>query len=156
MNKRIAIIENNKVINIIIGNDNYLNLLIQKNKQAIECPETVKIGDNYINNEFSSAIPNLNIKEIYTNKVSKAISESTKMMTEIAADNILLGITQAGKTKLIADTLKDVIRYCQSGSLYEAINELDRITITADMAPFLTEEKKLEMKDKIVSIIQSL
>lgn len=98
---------------------------------------------------YASTIPAPNPLNTYIAIVSKAKEFANEIMNIAAAENILMGITQVGKTKLIADTLRDVTYYLQSGSLYEAMTSIDAVVITAEMAPFITSSRLLEFKNKI-------
>lgn len=89
-------------------------------------------------------------------KVKKAINGVNSVMSEFCAENIIMGITQAGKTKLIADALRDVFYYSQTGSLYEAKNALNAITIVEEMSPFLTENRRQEVITKIDDLLSTL
>lgn len=89
-------------------------------------------------------------------KANKARLFFLDFMDEYSGGCIVLGITAKKKTKLIADTLKDVTYYGNSGSLWEAYNALEKIDITPEMAPFLTDEVKQFLKNKIVAFISTL
>lgn len=79
-----------------------------------------------------------------------------KLVIAVAAENIALGITQSGKTKLIADALFPVMVYGSSGSLWEAYNELNKVKITPDMAPYITHDRLEWMKNQLIQSISSL
>lgn len=89
-------------------------------------------------------------------KVKKAIKAVNSLINKFCAENMVLGITQANKTKLLADAFKDVIYYSQTGSLYECLYSLEAITVTPEMSPFLTASRKQELKDKINNILDNL
>lgn len=89
-------------------------------------------------------------------KIKKAIVGAETLIIKYATENVMGGITQYGKTKLIADALKEVMYYAQTGSLYEAISALDAIVITESMAPFFTENKRQELKTAVLNLISSL
>jgi antitoxin (DNA-binding transcriptional repressor) of toxin-antitoxin stability system len=89
-------------------------------------------------------------------KVAKAKAEFSKLVDEVAGENIIAQITAAGKTKLIADALKDVAYYGSQGSLWEVYVAVERIKLTPEMAPFLTEERRQNFKNRIITIISSL
>jgi hypothetical protein len=79
------------------------------------------------------------------------------LVVTFSAENILMGITQAGKTKVVSDYLADLSRYIQTGSLYEAVNEIDRLVslgIPESLSPFITLERMDIFKNKIVSYLQ--
>lgn len=107
------------------------------------------IYNNWISSKTESSV-------IIDKKVKKAINSANNIINKFCAENILLGITQYGKTKIIADALKDVFYYAQTGSLYECLTAMDAITITEEMAPFLTNERRIELKNKIVNVISNL
>lgn len=88
--------------------------------------------------------------------VNNAIAAWRNLVVTVAAENVAMGITQQGKTKMIADAMMPVMMYGQSGSLWEAYNALDAIVITPQMAPYITEERKLWMKNQIIQIISTL
>lgn len=89
-------------------------------------------------------------------KVKKAIKGANNLINKFCAENIVMGITQAGKTKLLADTLIDVFYYAQTGSLYECLSSLSSVQITAEMSPFLTESRKLELQQKLSNLLTTL
>lgn len=89
-------------------------------------------------------------------KVAKARDGFNKLINELAGENLVAQITAAGKTKLISDAVKDVLYYGNSGSLWEAFIATERIVITPEMAPYLTEQRKNEFKNRLVALISSL
>jgi len=89
-------------------------------------------------------------------KVAKAREGFTMLINQVAGENLIAQITAAGKTKLIADAVKDVVYYGNSGSLWEAYIAVEKIKLTPEMAPFLTEDRKQAFKNKLVEIISSL
>lgn len=88
--------------------------------------------------------------------VNNAMNAWKNLVVTIAAENIAMGITQQNKTKLVADTLKDVMLYGQTGSLWQAYQALSDIKITPEMAPYITEARREWMKNQIIQIISSL
>lgn len=84
--------------------------------------------------------------------VSSAIKFGTDLIIDFASENVLMGITQANKTKEVADYLSDLMRYAQTGSLYEVINEIDRLIaagVPVELDPFITETRLNEFKSKV-------
>ena len=98
----------------------------------------------------------LDMETIIKAKVNKAIYGANEIIKQFATENIMMGITQAGKTKLIADSMSSVMYYCQTGSLYEVLTALNAITITQEMSPFLTEARKIEYIAKFTALLQNL
>lgn len=92
----------------------------------------------------------------YKEIIRNAVAFFDEIMTEFAGENITLGITVAGKTKDVADYLKDVLRYGQTGSLYEVMNECDALIaagIPGDLSPFVTADRLNYFKAKIVAYL---
>lgn len=76
------------------------------------------------------------------------------MVTQTALDNIMLGITQAGKTRAVADYCQKLMNYLGTGSLYAAIEEIDAMIVDVNrpslgLTPFITTEKLQAAKNKI-------
>jgi hypothetical protein len=88
--------------------------------------------------------------------ISGAINFANGLIIEFAGENVAMGITQAGKTKAVADYLADLMRYAQSGSLYEVVNEIDRLILAGlpvDLEPFITETRMLAFKQRILDYL---
>ena len=88
--------------------------------------------------------------------VSNAIVFGQNLIVEFASENVLMGITQAGKTKDVADYLADLMRYAQTGSLYEVIAEVDRLIaagLPANLEPFITQSRMESFKQKVVDYL---
>lgn len=104
--------------------------------------------------------PFYGVPDAYFNKaqatVLKAMEQWKALVVTVAAENIVMGITQQGKTKLIADALAPVMLYGQTGSLWQAYQALDEIKITPEMAPYITEARRQWMKNELIKIISSL
>ena len=92
----------------------------------------------------------------YKTIIENAIEYFNEVMVEFAAENITLGITVAGKTKDVADYLQNILRYGQSGSLYEVIAEVDVLKlagIPANLSPFVTDARLDAFKQKFVDYL---
>jgi hypothetical protein len=97
-------------------------------------------------------VPYARCQQIVTN----AINGWHNIVVTVAAENVAMGITQQGKTKYIADIMMPVMMYGQTGSLWEAYNALNKIKVTPDMAPYITEARIEWMKNQLIQIIASL
>src|SRR5271157_241945 len=88
--------------------------------------------------------------------VQGAYTAWTGMVQQFAAENIAMGITQAGKTQLIANALQQVMVYGSTGSLWQAYAALSNVKVTPEMAPFLTEARIEYMRNVMIQIISNL
>jgi len=88
--------------------------------------------------------------------VQKAQQTWTMLVAGFAAENIAMGITQSGKTGLIAKALNQVAVYGSQGSLWQAYNALSEVKVTPEMAPYLTDDRIQWMKNKMIQAISSL
>lgn len=136
-------IKDGVVVNIIYADDDFVDLLTKSNQfdkildQSDYSIVTINPGYKFDGNGFSSPPSDLDINAQVQIKIQKAIMGFNTIMVQFAASNVIGGITQAGKTQLIADALEDVQRYGQSGSLYAAISALQSVSLTSEMKPFL-------------------
>ncbi len=89
-------------------------------------------------------------------KVAQAKAAFDRLIIEFGGENVIAQITAAGKTKLIADALRDVIFYGSTGSLWEVYVAASKIKITPEMAPFLTEERRQAFKNRVIEEIGKL
>lgn len=81
--------------------------------------------------------------------IRRAVSFGAKITAEFAAENVAMGITQAGKTKLIADTCQQAFYYLSTGSLYEARTAMLELVLTEEMSPYLTEARLISFINKL-------
>lgn len=80
----------------------------------------------------------------------------SQLLLEFAAENMSMGITQAGKTRAVSLYLRDVQYYISTYSLYVAVEEIDGLInegIPADLAPFVTTARMIEFKNKILAYL---
>ena len=89
-------------------------------------------------------------------KVAQAKASFDKLINEFGGENVIAQITAAGKTKLIADAMRDVMFYGSTGSLWEVYVAASKVVITPEMAPFLTEERRQAFKNRIIEEIGKL
>lgn len=81
--------------------------------------------------------------------VSRAIGFGQAVLTDFATDNVLLGITQDGKTGEVLTKMAGVMQALQSGSLYEAIARAKAIPEEDKDVKYITDARLLEFVNKI-------
>ena len=89
-------------------------------------------------------------------KIKLAQEGFQQIIAEFGGENVIAQITAAGKTKLIGDAVRDVMYYGSTGSLWECYYAVEAIKITPEMAPYLTEERKQEFKNRLIQVLSSL
>jgi len=105
-----------------------------------------------LKNAIQTIVDNHTSLLIYKTIISNAMNFGATLKIEFAAENIAMGITQAGKTKAVADYLAKVIVYLDTGSLYEVINEVNSLIsegIPSELSPFVTESRLNTFKAKV-------
>lgn len=107
--------------------------------------------------ESENELNQYELRESVQNIISKAMDFGKQVMVEFSAENVLMGITQQNKTKQVITFLNDVKNAMDTGSLYIAIDEIDKIVnlgIPEELSPFITEERLMIFKQKIQSYLE--
>jgi hypothetical protein len=75
----------------------------------------------------------------------------TALIVQFAMENVAMGITQAGKTRAVADYCYKLQYYLSTGSLYAAKEEIeDKLDeLPEELAPFLTAQRLTIYLNKI-------
>ncbi len=81
--------------------------------------------------------------------LDNAINFGQGMIKEITLENMMLGITQDGKTGEVRKALAEALSALQTGSLYDAIVELKAIPEIAKDAKYITDARLLSAVNKI-------
>jgi hypothetical protein len=92
------------------------------------------------------------MEEIVGKKIVDAQTFGQALLKEFATENVLMGITEAGKTIQVTDYLHKLSHYIMTGSLYAALTEIDVIisdTNKSDLDPFVTNDRMNIYKEKI-------
>ncbi len=92
----------------------------------------------------------------YQAVVQQAQAAWAGMVLQFATENVCMGITQSGKTQLIAEALQQVNSYGSTGSLWLAYTALSNVQITPEMAPFLTQARLEYMRNSLIQTIAAL
>lgn len=137
-------------------NKNIMNMVDSNTEFIVVFDQNLSVEEK---NELDSIVSNhnfLTIEEEIQLRVKSAINFGQELILNFAAENVLMGITQAGKTKDVADYLADLTRYAQTGSLYEVINEIDRLQaagLPVDLEPFITQTRLNNFKQQILDFL---
>lgn len=81
--------------------------------------------------------------------VGKAMDKGAELIKKFAAENIRLGITQAGKTKVVRQAMAEATAALSTGSLYDAMDEMRAIPEDKKDATFITDERLLAAINEI-------
>lgn len=113
--------------------------------------EDIDIVTNYWNNLNSHSF-DITMDEYIDLKLNQATQFGLSLIKSAAKENMLMGITQAGKTRQVSNYLERMQTYLQSGSLYAAIDEINELIangLPSELSPFITEVRLLSYKSKI-------
>lgn len=106
----------------------------------------------------STATYAVTAQEIVGAMIANAITFGNKLIVDASTENILLGITVAGKTRVVSDYCEKLQTYLRTGSLYAAVEALDVMIAdedrdALDMEPFVTTERLESYKAKIMDYL---
>lgn len=105
---------------------------------------------------YSYVAPALTTQQIVDQKIQRAIDFGVSVIKSAATDNVIAGITQAGKTREVSDYLSDLERYLRSGSLYAALGSLEEMIageIPEDIQTWVSVERLTNVQSKIKSFL---
>lgn len=97
-------------------------------------------------------------EELTTEMMTRAIEFGNQLILTASVENVMMGITQAGKTNAVADFGEKLFRYLQTGSLYASITEIDSLIangLPVELEPFITEERLTDYKNRILAYLGS-
>lgn len=89
------------------------------------------------------------IASIMTGVLTPAIAKGQELIVTFAAENISLGITQAGMTTQVRTVTADVVSALSTGSLYDAITAARAIPQASYDSTFVTAARLLTFINKI-------
>jgi hypothetical protein len=87
--------------------------------------------------------------EIIKNIVRSEIEFGKELILEFTAENVALGITQAGMTSTIIERTKDVFISLERGSLYDAIIKMKSFPDDLKDTLYITNDRILKFINKI-------
>ena len=82
-------------------------------------------------------------------KIDSAMDFGRDCIAEFAAENVALGITQAGMTGTVSDIFEKIVQALQTGSLYYAIDLAKAIPTEDKDATFVTDIRLLAFVNKL-------
>lgn len=138
----------------MIASETELKVMLTSYNEA----DIIRVDDYWesLTEQTESELTQYELSQNVKNIVAGAMHFGNELMVEFAAENVMMGITQTGKTKAVADYLADATRYLISGSLYEVVNEVDRLLaegIPQELAPYVTVERMTGFKQKILGFL---
>ena len=104
-----------------------------------------------------TTLPPKTPEELAKAAIIEAMEFGSEMMLNFSKENVLLGISQAGKTKPVLDFLLEVKTAMDTGSLYAAIAEIDSLIsagLPAELEPFITEDRLTTFKRNIQAYLK--
>lgn len=145
----------NKIVNTIMLDDPSLLPLFSVDQSGVPYDSVVQIDnivpqpgigwtfDNVNWNPPPAAIVAQATVDIYTTLVQNAITFGQALIVQFATQNVMAGITQAGKTQAVLAYSSNLYTYLTTGSLYVALAEVEiMIADTSDakiaLAPFVS------------------
>jgi len=88
-------------------------------------------------------------KEHVTSVIYAATVFGRQLLEEFAAENVLLGITQAGMTATVRQNCAEIVDALGTGALYDAIDQARAIPSEDKDETFVTDERLLGFVNKI-------
>jgi hypothetical protein len=85
--------------------------------------------------------------------VKAAIDFGSQLLVDFASENIILGITADNMTKTVRQNMSEIILALQTGSLYDAIDEIDAIPAESKDGKYITDARLQEYRDKITNFL---
>ena len=135
-----AVDENGDAVYDEEGQPVYSEEIIEEAADLPNLQEIIDLADNYI--EYCAA-------EDLKRKVESALGYGQGLIAEFIRENLVLGITQAGRTKVVRKAMNEVISCLQTGSLYDAIDELRLIPAEDKDPTFITDVRILSYINKL-------
>ena len=150
-----AQITNNKIVNTIALDDISLLPLFSTDQSGNPYDKVVQIdnivpqpgiGWTFDNVNWSPpppAVTQQDTVDMYMTLVQNAIAFGNALIVRFATQNVMAGITQAGKTQAVLAYSSSLYTYLSTGSLYVALAEIETmIADTSDaktaLSPFIT------------------
>lgn len=111
----------------------------------------VQVGWRFVGNKFEPSLQTLNdpVERIKVLVLKPAKQFALEIEETFVAENIAMGITQAGKTDLVTERLAEVLKHVRNASLYSALSAIENVVIDESVAPFITVPRMITFANKI-------
>lgn len=118
---------------------------------TVDChfTETLDAGEEASLNSIITNHNPVDLNQIYQQIISNAITFGNKLITEFAAENVIMGITQDGMTKTVRTNLMEVTSCLSTGSLYDAITEIKTLPEEKKDPKYITNARLIVFLNKI-------
>jgi hypothetical protein len=121
--------------------------------EAVEAVEEVLAVPAYWTAQKKADAEDIKAKETVHTAVKAAIDFGSQLLVDFATENVLLGITADGMTKTVRQNMSEIILALQTGSLYDAIDEIDSFPVENKDAKYITDARLQEYRDKITNFL---
>lgn len=101
--------------------------------------------ENLITKYLATSSPEANLNKM----IDLYFQKGQELISEFIKENLMLGITQAGKTSVVRKAMSEVFSALQTGALLDAIAELRAIPAESKDAVFITDARILGYINKI-------
>ena len=101
------------------------------------------------------AIDAANTQQALIQAVQGAMNFGQQLLIDFAVENVSMGITQDGMTKTVRQAMSEIMAAIQTGSLYDALDEIDQIPAEAKDGKYITDERLAVYKQKIVNYLNN-
>ena len=88
-------------------------------------------------------------KKYIENIILKSINFGNQLISEFAAENVIMGITQDGMTGTVRKRMSEIVNALNTGSLYDAINEARAVPPEHKDSKYITDVRLLQFINKI-------
>lgn len=96
--------------------------------------------------------------ELINTSINEARIFGNEIIVKASVENVAMGITQAGKTRAVADLFSKLQYYLTTGSLHAAVAEINDIIaagLDPNLEPFVTETRLNNYKQQIEDYLAS-
>lgn len=153
MDKRFAAITSSNYDGIVKDGNSFI--VLWKSEPSNEDLAAIELYWRSLTEQIYNA-PTAEEQTEYLSKIiQKARMFGDATITQFALENVAMGITQAGKTREVADYCQKLQYYMSTGSLYAALEELQEISLNVpqNLAPFVTSDRLNIYENKIKSYL---